>query len=170
MEKRGILNMRFRSAVVNEYNRKCLKNIKFSHPELPVYKLCVLGAKFIDFVRTDRNGAVISILLPEFYDRGFFKDMTHNDVVCFVQESLFNFIRSDDEVFNVQVIYGIDHGKFWTQDNFFTVDEDWNNKKFSSRTEKPRYQEQWAYSHPDLKTTSLIDFYFFLLAGKDNML
>ena len=39
--------MKFRSAVVDDYDIKCFKNIEFSHPELPVYKMCVLGAKFM---------------------------------------------------------------------------------------------------------------------------
>lgn len=162
--------MKFRSAVYENYNRKSVKRIKFTHPELPVYKLCVLGAEFIDFIKTDENGYVLSVKLPEFYDPTFFNDLTHNDVICFIQESLKKFIRSDDEIFHVQVIYDIKNNSIWTEEKFLSVDEDWNNSKFSSKTERPRYQFQWAYSHPDIKKTALIDFYRFLLVGKYNML
>lgn len=162
--------MKFRSAVVDDYDIKCFKNIEFSHPELPVYKMCVLGAKFNNFIKTDEKGLVLSITLPEFYESTFFDGITHNDIICFIQESLANFIRSDDVVFNVSVIYDIANNKTWTKEKFLSVNDDWENGKFNSRTKKPKYQKEWAYSHPDIRDGSLIDFYRFLLAGKYNML
>lgn len=162
--------MKFLSAVLKDYNKKCFKNINFSHPELPVYKLCVLGAKFNDFVKTNDNSRVLSISLPEFYESDFFDGITHNDIICFIQESLSNFIRSDNIMFDIQVIYNIDNNKTWTKEKFLSVDNDWDNGMFNSRTNKPKHQKEWAYSNPNIRECSLIDFYMFLLAGKYNML
>ena len=162
--------MKFLSAIMDDYDKKCFKNIKFNHPDLPIYKLCVLGASFIDFVKTSDNNRVLSISLPEVYESEFFNGIKHNDIICFIQESLVNFIRSDDIIFDIKVIYNIKNDETWTKEKFLSVNHDWDNGNFNSRINIPEYQKEWAYSYPKIREGTLIDFYTFLLAGKYNML
>ena len=86
--------MKFRSAVVDDYDIKCFKNIKFSHPELPVYKMCVLGAKFNNFIKTDEKGMLyltfqlfmILLIIKLGQKKNFYQLMMIGKMVSLIQE------------------------------------------------------------------------------------
>lgn len=162
--------MKFKASLRGNYDKNCFKNIPFTHENLPVYKLCILGARFNNFVRTSDHDAVLSITLPEYYELPYFDGIDHNAIVCLIQDSLFNIIRSDNQIFNIQVIYSIDPRKSWTKEKFMQVEKDWEDGKFRSLEHRPYYQKDWAYSNPNIRTNTLLDFYRFLLVSKYNML